>query len=94
MNFGFIRGEQAFAVSDWVGFACDQAACPTGLDPSQPSNDAVRTSNTTGGNEIQHLYCTADSGTFTITFRGNTTGAIAFDATIAQLEASLEQIYT
>mmetsp|Transcript_635 Transcript_635/g.1457 ORF Transcript_635/g.1457 Transcript_635/m.1457 type:complete len:767 (-) Transcript_635:2005-4305(-) len=90
----FYRGEQAFAVSDWVGFACDQAACPTGLDPSQPSNDAVRTSNTTGGNEIQHLYCTADSGTFTITFRGNTTGAIAFDATIAQLEASLEQIYT
>ena len=90
---GAYRGDQAFAVGDWVGFACDQAACPTGLDPSDASN-SERISTRTGGNEIQHLYCTADSGTFTITFRGNTTTAIAFDATIAELEASMEQIYT
>jgi hypothetical protein len=89
----FYRGDNAFAVSDWTGFACDQAACPTGLDPTEASN-SKRINDFKGGNEIQHLYCTADSGTFTITFRGNTTAAIAFDATIAELEASLEQIYT
>ena len=43
---------------------------------------------------MQHLYCTADSGSFTITFRGNTTLAIAYDSSILQLEASLEQLYT
>ncbi len=47
-----------------------------------------------GGNEIQYLLCTANSGSFTITFRGNTTAAIAFDASISDLEKALEALYT
>lgn len=40
--------------------------------------------------EMQTLTCTATSGTFTLTFRGQTTSALAFDATAATVEAALE----
>jgi hypothetical protein len=41
-------------------------------------------------NEVQALYTTATSGTFTLTFNARTTAPIAFNATAAQIKAALE----
>lgn len=40
--------------------------------------------------EVQTLTCIATSGTFTLTFRGQATAAIAFDAGAGAVEAALE----
>jgi hypothetical protein len=44
--------------------------------------------------EVQTLTCTATSGTFTLTFRSQTTLAIAYDATAAVVETELEKLAT
>lgn len=41
-------------------------------------------------NEVQHIAVDAAGGTFTISFRGGTTAAIAFNATAAAVQAALE----
>ena len=52
------------------GFDCSQASCAVGDNP-----------DTTGQTfELQKLTCKATSGTFTLTFRGFTTVAIAYNA--------------
>ena len=43
-----------------------------------------------GSNEVQTLSIDATGGTFTLTFRGQTTGAIPFDVSAAELQAFLE----
>lgn len=45
-------------------------------------------------NEIQSLVCRANNGSFTLTFRENTTLPISTNATINELKTRLEQIYT
>jgi hypothetical protein len=80
----FFRGPYAFAATDFSGWACTSARCPNGDNP------ATRL----GRNEIQALNCRADSGSFTITFRGNTTEAINFDDTHDVVEMRLEEVFT
>jgi DNA-binding beta-propeller fold protein YncE len=46
------------------------------------------------GNERQTVTVVADGGTFTLTFIGQTTGDIAFDATAAAVQAALEGLST
>ena len=41
-------------------------------------------------NEVQEVAVTATAGTFTLTFGGNTTPSLPFDATDAQVESALE----
>jgi len=61
---------------------CSQRPCPTGDDPK-----------TTGQfTEVQTATCTASSGTFTVTFRGQTTAAIAFDADTVEVMDALQAI--
>ncbi len=45
-----------------------------------------------GSNEIQSITITAVGGTFTVSFDGQTTSAIAFDATNATLQSALEAL--
>jgi hypothetical protein len=47
---------------------------------------------TFGGNEIQTIVVDATGGTFTITYAGDTTTALDFDATAAEVEAALEAL--
>lgn len=65
------------------GFDCSLRTCPYGDDP-----------NTAGVTEQQTLTCSATAGTFTLTFRGETTAAVAYDATLSTLDAALEALYT
>ena len=79
-------GPYAYAATDFIGYNCQQALCPKGDNP--------RTVNTNFSNEIQMLQCRADNGSFTLTFRENTTLPISINDTAAQLEYRLEQLYT
>ena len=45
-------------------------------------------------NEVQFMVCQADEGSFTLTFRENTTEPILNNATESELEAALEKLYT
>jgi hypothetical protein len=47
-----------------------------------------------GGREVQTLTCTATLGTFTLTHGGQTTSALAFDATATQVQAALVNLST
>ena len=62
----FFRGPYAFAATDFDGRT--SARCPNGDNPATRYNH----------NEIQRLNCRADGGTFTISFRENTTEAINY----------------
>ena len=79
-------GPYAYAATDFTGYNCQRALCPKGDNP--------RTVNTNYSNEIQTLQCRADNGSFTLTFRENTTLPISINDTAAQLEYRLEQLYT
>lgn len=65
------------------GHSCALRSCPRGDDPRTP-----------GQRETQRLLCNATSGSFTLTFRGATTAAVAATATPAQLQAALEALST
>lgn len=80
----FFRGPYAMAATDFSGWACTSARCPNGDNPATRDNH----------NEIQRLNCKADSGSFTISFRGNTTEAINYDDTHDVVEYKLEEIFT
>ena len=47
---------------------------------------------TDGVDEVQSLTIDAEGGTYTLTFGGQTTTAIAFDATAAQVQAALRAL--
>lgn len=65
------------------GYDCSRRLCPTG-------DDAV----ISGVAEKQTLTCTRSSGTFTLTFRQQTTAPIAFDASAAAVQQALEDLTT
>ncbi|CAN0013595.1 unnamed protein product, partial [Hapterophycus canaliculatus] len=58
--------------------------CPTGDNP--------RTSP--GETEVQTVACKLSADSFTMTFRGAVTEAIAFDATTSEVAAALEHLPT
>lgn len=60
------------------------APCPSGDDPW--------TANQV--DEVQAVACAADSGSFTLSFRGETTRRLPVAATAAQVEAALESLRT
>ena len=80
----YYRGPYAFAATNYKGFNCQSSMCPTGDNP--------KTFNQF--NEVQVLECSATNGTFTLTFRGNTTLPISYNATSVELKLALEQLYT
>jgi hypothetical protein len=70
----------------YTGHNCAVRECVFGDDPV-----------TAGVNEEQVVHCDCDatcSGNFYLTFRGETTAAIAHDATAAAVEAALEALLT
>jgi len=70
------------------GYDCSLFDCPSGDDPLTTTDDA----GVTQANEVQQVTCTATDGTFTLTFRGFTTGPISYDATSAEVTAAIEAL--
>lgn len=68
----------------WTGADCSLRTCPYGDDPGSDGQ----------ADEVQLIDCKATGGTFTITFRGETTAAIAFGASAADIDAALEALST
>ena len=80
----FYRGPYAYTATDWTSYTCSHAKCPKGDDPTTP----------VGVDEIQELSCRADAGAFQVFFRENVTTFIDYDATAAEFETHLEELYT
>jgi len=57
----------------------------------QRDDDIIRTGDL-GQNEIQKITVNATAGTFTLTYSGQTTSAIAFDASSADIQSALEAL--
>lgn len=86
MMFGCICDE------GWYGPDCTLRHCPSGDDPY--TGMGTDTVNGVQVNEKQIVTCTANGGTFTLEFEGETTDAIAYDATLSQFVAALEALTT
>jgi hypothetical protein len=77
------------------GPTCEQYNCPVGADPFQLlSLTGCRAYNSLLHAENATLACSATSGSFTLTFRGQQTAPILFSATAQQVESSLEALST
>lgn len=68
----------------FYGTDCSLQYCPTGDDPKTPDQF----------NEEQKGICTASAGTFTLSFRGETTKPIPYNAKAADLKSALEGLST
>jgi len=79
--------------SEWFGPDCSQKKCPTGDDP-MTGNGANTATNPIQYNEQQKLICKAGGGTFTVSFRGETTIPIAYNAKLNILQAAFENLKT
>jgi hypothetical protein len=68
----------------YTGYDCGQRTCPTGDDPL-----------TTGqADEVQVIECTADGGSFAVTFKGVSSANILAASTAELLKYELEQMKT
>lgn len=79
--------------SEYHGPDCSLRYCPRGDDPLTGSTASIAT-NPRQFNEVQHVFCKAGRGTFTLAFRGKTTDNIPYNAKPAQLELYLEDLVT
>ena len=84
MMFGCVCDE------GWSGPDCTLRNCPSGDDPLTGQSTDV----TVEVNEKQILTCTANGGTFTVTFMGQTTTAISYAASLSDFVAALEALTT
>ncbi|CAM9183112.1 unnamed protein product [Chrysoparadoxa australica] len=75
----------------YSGPDCSQRECAVGDDPLTGTGI---TGDPQQYNEKQTVTCAATGGTFTLTFRGETTAAIAYTATATEVVASLEALAT
>lgn len=80
----FYRGPYANAVSDFSGYMCESARCPRGDNPATRNDQ----------NDVQSIVCTATNGTFTLTFRANTTASLPSNISAESLEYELQLLYT
>ena len=79
------RGPFAMAYTDWTGYSCARAFCPTGDNPSTHGDV----------DEIQRINCTASRGSFNVTFRGSQPPAeIPWWAPASKIQADLEKLPT
>ena len=71
-------------VGGWTGYDCSRRRCPFGDDARTP-----------GAPEVQTVRCSAaEDETFRVSFRGATSRRISGNATVAEVEAALENMTT
>lgn len=68
----------------YSGYSCSKTPCPSGDDPW----------TTNQVDEVQSVSCSADGGSFTLSFRGETTLPIPFSASTATVKSALERLLT
>lgn len=79
--------------TNYFGSDCSLRLCRTGDDPLT-GNGASTAANPTQVNNVQRLTCAAGGGTFTLSFRKQTTRPIAWDSSVADVQASLLSLTT
>ncbi|OQR81955.1 hypothetical protein THRCLA_11263, partial [Thraustotheca clavata] len=79
----YYMGPYSGAMGNFQAYDCSARSCPYGDDPYQPGVDQKQT-----------ISCTADGGSFTITFRQITTAAIAASATAATVQTAFQALPT
>ena len=87
-DFDMVTG--CFCEEGWTGHDCSYRSCASG-------DDIITTLKAGGGiqsHEIQTITCTATAGTFVLRFRQESTVALAYTATVAELKAALEDLST
>ncbi|KAJ1456364.1 hypothetical protein M885DRAFT_517875 [Pelagophyceae sp. CCMP2097] len=84
---GYFNGTQNNGTA-WGGFDCSRKMCPTGDVAFMQTNGTQKVF------ESQLLFCFAESGNFTLTFRTATTKGIPFDASLKVLEEKLLALET
>lgn len=80
----YYMGPYSGAIGDFHQYDCSERFCPLGADPYEEGKV----------NEKQSITCTADSGTFTLAFREQTTANIAFNADTTAVKSALEKLST
>lgn len=73
--------------SGYFGPDCSLKHCPTGDDPFTGTSIDPKTQQY---NEKQQVVCVATDGSFTLSFRGETTAPIPADASAAKVKAALQ----
>ncbi|KAE9026716.1 hypothetical protein PR002_g10844 [Phytophthora rubi] len=68
----------------YSGYSCSKIPCPSGDDPWTPNQV----------DEVQTITCSSDGGTFTLSFRGETTLPLPFSATPTAVKSALERLLT
>jgi hypothetical protein len=76
------RGFNAYTHTDYTSYDCSFSECPRGDNPDTPL----------GKNEIQRLNCSANSGSFFLTFRENTTDEIYWNENIYNFKIKLAKL--
>lgn len=78
-------------ITTYVGSNLDQLSCPAAFDPRLT---LPLVTGAPGVTEVQRIACTATGGSFRLTFRGKTTAAINYDATINTFKSALLALRT
>ena len=97
---GYYMGPYVGAISDYRAYDCSLRKCigliicagyllGSGIVSCPYGDDPVTTGKV---NEKQTITCTADGGTFTVTFRQQTTASIAWNANAAAVQTALEAL--
>ncbi|ETV93621.1 hypothetical protein, variant [Aphanomyces invadans] len=80
----YYMGPSVGQLDDFTAYDCSARSCPYGADPYETGKV----------DEQQTITCTADGGSFTLTFRQFTTAAIPVTATPLVVKAALEALQT
>lgn len=76
---------------DYFGVGCQYRHCPSGDDPLT-GTFSISPSNPLQYNEVQRVACRADGGSFTLSFRGETSADIRYNAKATEVQRIIEAI--
>lgn len=91
-SYGYYTGEHKF--TEYSGMNLEYQACPSTFNVRSLQNAQTTAFDIGTLTEKQSLRCLATGGTFTISFRGETSADIAYDATTVEVHEALELITT
>jgi len=105
-EYGYVPGTLHNISNTYTNLGQSGLECPYGIDllSSIHNNDAAKANDTNlagrlswidprkWGREEQKVLCTANAGSFTLTFRNYTTALLAFNAGAADAKAALEAL--
>jgi hypothetical protein len=89
MQYGCVC--DVFRGGGYTGPDCALRLCPTGDDPL--TGMVADTKNGVQFDETQNVYCKADGGSFTLTFRKETSSYIQYDDSMAALQKTFTDLH-